>query len=161
MNKIILGIDPGTYIMGYGLIESYSDKIQYIKCGYWSFQKKHNIYIRVQNIYINVKNIIKEYNPCSIAIESPFYGKNVKVTSTLNMVLGAVIAASVYSKSEIFQYSPTAIKQSITGNGKSNKLHVKYILQNIINVNILSKLDSTDALATAVCHHIKMCNNFI
>ncbi len=159
-NNIILGIDPGTYTLGYGLINIVNYKIQYIKCDNINLKSYKNDFKKLKVIYSNILEIINKYNPKIIIIESSFYHKNVKVFGKLNMVVGSIIAATTNFDIEIFQYTPKIIKQTVTGNGNATKEYVKYILQKILHINIIhDKFDAYDGLAAAVCYSFKYgCN---
>ncbi len=151
--KIILGIDPGSLIMGYGLIQISHSKTTLLTLGYLELKKYPEQFERLKHIFSRVEMLIKEYNPTEFAIEAPFYGKNVQSMLKLGRAQGIAIAAALYHNLEIFEYSPRKIKQSITGNGNASKEQVALMLQRILDFKDMPQyLDATDAVAAAVCH---------
>ncbi len=152
-SKIILGIDPGTIIMGYGLIEVKDKKITLIEMGVLKLSAKDDAYQRLEKIHNKVTSLIKEFKANSFAIEAPFFGKNVQSMLKLGRAQGVAIAAAMQSQLSITEYSPKKIKQSITGNGNADKEQVMRMLQQILSFDENPKhFDATDALAVAVCH---------
>ncbi|MDX1652662.1 MAG: crossover junction endodeoxyribonuclease RuvC [Brumimicrobium sp.] len=152
-DKIILGIDPGTTIMGYGIIHVKSDKMSMITYGVINLQKLASHPDKLKKIFDRVDAIIKEYKPDEMAIEAPFFGKNVQSMLKLGRAQGVCIAASLNRNIPFEEYSPRRIKQSITGKGSASKEQVAGMLQSLLNLKELPKhLDATDGLAAAVCH---------
>ena len=152
-SKIILGIDPGTNIMGYGLIISKEKKISLVDFGEINMSKIKDHYLKLDKVYKSVIDIIDTYKPDEIAIEAPFFGKNVQSMLKLGRAQGVAMAAGISRQIPIKEYSPKKIKMAITGNGNASKEQVAKMLQNLLQINELPKnLDSTDGLAAAVCH---------
>lgn len=153
-DKIILGIDPGTSIMGYGIIHIQNNKINLIALGVVEMQKITGHYNKLKHIYEKTIALIDGYNPDELAIEAPFYGKNVQSMLKLGRAQGAAIAAALSRTIPIFEYAPKKIKLAITGNGNASKEQVAGMLQRILSIkDITCKFDATDGLAAALCHH--------
>jgi crossover junction endodeoxyribonuclease RuvC len=154
--KIILGIDPGTVVMGYGIIEVTGQKIKLVSMGVVQLAKHEDTLMRLKIISEKVVGLIKQYNPECTSIEAPFFGKNVQSMLKLGRAQGVCIAASLVNDVPVFEYSPKKIKQSITGNGNASKEQVAAMLQQICGFEIQPKfLDATDGLSAAVCHHFQ------
>ena len=155
-SKIILGIDPGTLVMGYGIIEIYNNKIILKEMGALKLSGKKDNYERLRLIHNTVEQLIQKYRPHEFAIEAPFFGKNVQSMLKLGRAQGVAIAAAMSASLPVTEYSPKKIKQSITGNGNADKDQVWQMLQNIILIKDEPKyLDASDALAVAVCHYFQ------
>ncbi|MEZ5081837.1 MAG: crossover junction endodeoxyribonuclease RuvC [Bacteroidales bacterium] len=155
MNKerIILGIDPGTNIMGYGLVQQNKNAISLINLGVILLDKYDNQALKLKKIFEKTLVLIDEYKPDEVAIEAPFYGKNVQSMLKLGRAQGVAMAAALYRSVPIFEYSPKKIKLAITGNGNASKEQVAAMLVSILSIRHMpSKLDATDGLAAAVCH---------
>ncbi len=154
-SKIILGIDPGTVVMGYGLIAVNGTGIRLIEMNTLQLGGKKDIYERLEIIHTTVCSIIKEHQPHLFAIEAPFFGKNVQSMLKLGRAQGVAIAAAMQSGIPVTEYSPKKIKQSITGNGNADKQQVWKMLQRILQLaeNDIKYFDASDALAVALCHH--------
>ncbi len=151
--RIILGIDPGTNIMGYGLIQQSGNKIHMITMGILKLSQYNNHALKLKKIFERTLAMVEEYHPDELAIEAPFYGKNVQSMLKLGRAQGVAMAAALYKGLPIFEYSPKKIKQAITGNGNASKEQVAGMLKSILNFGeIPAKLDATDGLAAAVCH---------
>lgn len=154
--KIILGIDPGTVMMGFGIIEITGTKISLIEMDVLKLSAKKDAYQKLEEIHHKVCALVNKYRPAQVAIEAPFFGKNVQSMLKLGRAQGVAIAAAMQANVPVTEYSPRKIKQSITGNGNSDKLQVMKMLQRILNFTEDPKhLDATDALAVAVCHHFQ------
>jgi len=152
--KIILGIDPGTTIMGYGLIKVLNNEMSFLLLNELNLKKLNDHYLKLNHIFNRTVEIIDNYNPDEIAIEAPFFGKNVQSMLKLGRAQGVAMAAGLSRQIPITEYSPKKIKMSITGNGNSSKEQVAKMLKNLLAFDELPKnLDSTDGLAAAVCHH--------
>lgn len=152
-DQIILGIDPGTTIMGFGLISVEKGKMKLIQMHELQLKKYDNHYLKLQQIFTRTLGLIEEYHPDEIAIEAPFYGKNVQSMLKLGRAQGVAMAAGLYREVPITEYSPKKIKMAITGNGNASKEQVAKMLQSLLNIKQLPKnLDATDGLAAAVCH---------
>ncbi len=156
MERIILGIDPGTNIMGYGLIHQNGNTISLITMGILKLGSYDNHALKLKKIFERTLGIIEEYKPDEMALEAPFFGKNVQSMLKLGRAQGVAMAAGLYKDVPIFEYSPKKIKQSITGNGNGSKEQVAAMLKSILNFKELPKyLDATDGLAAAVCHYFQ------
>jgi crossover junction endodeoxyribonuclease RuvC len=155
-SKIILGIDPGTVVMGYGLVEISGGIIRLLELDILRPGKIDDPYRKLQLIYNTVSGLIIKYKPDVFAIEAPFFGKNVQSMLKLGRAQGVAIAAAMRHGLEVTEYSPKKIKQSITGNGNASKEQVLKMLQRLLNFKDDPKLfDASDALAVAVCHHFQ------
>lgn len=155
-DKIILGIDPGTNILGYGLIHNKGNKIEFIAMDVIKLNKVEDPYLKLKAIFEQLIVIIDKYHPDELAIEAPFFGKNVQSMLKLGRAQGVAIAAALHKSIPIFEYSPRKIKQSITGKGSASKEQMAGMLQRLVNFNELPKyLDATDALGVAVCHYFQ------
>jgi len=152
--KIILGVDPGTTVLGYGLISVEANKLIMLNFGVVQLSKMEDISQKLTRIYTRIDGLIKEYKPTELAIEAPFYGKNVQSMLKLGRAQGVAIAACLSNGMSFEEYTPKRIKQSITGNGNASKEQVALMLQKLLNIAELPLyLDATDGLAVAVCHH--------
>ena len=151
--RIILGIDPGTSITGYGVLKTAGTVPEVIAIGSIDLSKFEDHYIKLKYIFDRTIAIIDEYHPDELAIEAPFYGKNVQSMLKLGRAQGAAIAAALTRSIPIFEYAPRKIKMSITGQGAASKEQVAAMLMNILKINLAEiKLDATDGLAAALCH---------
>jgi crossover junction endodeoxyribonuclease RuvC len=154
--KIILGIDPGTNIMGYGIIFVKGNSIELIKMDIIKFPKIDNQPLKLKKIFETTLELIDQYKPDELSIEAPFYGKNIQSMLKLGRAQGVAMAAALYRSVPIFEYAPRKIKQSITGNGSSSKEQVAAMLLNLLKIKEIPKfLDATDGLAVAVCHYFQ------
>lgn len=152
-DKIILGIDPGTNVLGFGLIGVLNNEIHLISSGVVKMNKLENHELKLKSIFENISTIIEKHLPDEVAIESPFFGKNVQSMLKLGRAQGVAMAAVLTKDLPISEYSPRKIKKSITGNGASSKEQVAAMLKNILKLKEIPKsLDATDGIATAVCH---------
>lgn len=153
MERIILGIDPGTTIMGYGLVKQEKKAIRLIDLGVLKLDKITDPYLKLQRIFNTLIELITAYHPDELAIEAPFFGKNVQSMLKLGRAQGVAIAAALSRDIPVFEYSPRKIKQSITGKGAASKEQVAEMLLRLLDMKELPKhMDATDALAAAVCH---------
>ncbi len=151
--KIILGIDPGTRILGYGVIHVEGGKLTPITFGVLNLSKYTSHEIKLKKIFERILQLISEYLPDEMAIEAPFFGVNVQSMLKLGRVQGVAMAAALSKEIPIVEYLPKQVKQSVTGNGNATKEQVAYMLNTILKTKIESDyLDATDALAVAVCH---------
>jgi crossover junction endodeoxyribonuclease RuvC len=152
-SRIILGIDPGSNVMGYGLLKVDGKKGTIITMGVITPGKLSTHYEKLKFIFDRVLHVIDEYHPDEVALEAPFFGKNVQSMLKLGRAQGVAMAAALYRDLPIFEYAPLLVKQSITGMGRASKEQVAYFLQKIYGITELpSALDATDAVAVAVCH---------
>ncbi|QNJ97173.1 crossover junction endodeoxyribonuclease RuvC [Constantimarinum furrinae] len=151
--KIILGIDPGTTIMGFGLIKVVGKKMHFMQLNELKLSKYDDHYVRLKYIFERTIALIDHHHPDEIAIEAPFFGKNVQSMLKLGRAQGVAMAAGLSRQIPITEYSPKKIKMAITGNGNASKEQVAKMLQSLLQLKELPKnLDSTDGLAAAVCH---------
>jgi crossover junction endodeoxyribonuclease RuvC len=151
-----MGIDPGTIVMGYGVIEVRGQHIRLISMGVVQLSKYEDHLDRLKIISEKVKGLIEQYGPISCAIEAPFFGKNVQSMLKLGRAQGVAIATALIQGVAVTEYSPKKIKQSITGNGNATKEQVAAMLQQLCRFELQPKfLDATDGLAAAVCHHFQ------
>lgn len=152
----ILGIDPGTNVMGYGLLKVDNNKTTVITMGVITTVKLSTHYDKLKYIFTRVLAVIDEYNPDEVALEAPFFGKNVQSMLKLGRAQGVAMAAALYRDKPISEYAPLKVKQAITGMGRASKEQVAYFLQKMYGLtNLPKELDATDALAVAFCHHLQ------
>ena len=152
-NKIILGIDPGTTIMGFGLIKVNGKSMEFLQLNELLLKKYDDHYLKLKLIFERTIELIDSFHPDEIAIEAPFFGKNVKSMLKLGRAQGVAMAAGLSREIPITEYSPKKIKMAITGSGNASKEQVAKMLQSLLDLKELPKnLDSTDGLAAAVCH---------
>ena len=151
--RIILGIDPGTTIMGFGLIKVVGKSMEFMQLNELKLSKYEDHYVKLKHIFERTISLIDTYHPDEIAIEAPFFGKNVQSMLKLGRAQGVAMAAGLSREVPITEYSPKKIKMAITGNGNASKEQVAKMLQSLLQLKELPKnLDSTDGLAAAVCH---------
>jgi len=151
--KIILGIDPGTTVMGFGIIKVVNKKMHFVQMNELLLKKYEDPYTKLKLIFERTVELIDTYHPDEIAIEAPFYGKNVQSMLKLGRAQGVAMAAGLSRQVPITEYFPKKIKMAITGNGNASKEQVAKMLQGLLGLKTLPKnLDSTDGLAAAVCH---------
>lgn len=159
--KIIMGIDPGTNYTGYGVLEVRGNAPKCLVLGYIQLIKLTDPYEKLRRIFERVGALVDEYGPDEVALESPFFGENVQSMLKLGRAQGVAMAAALTRGIPVFEYAPRRIKQSITGNGAASKEQVATMLQKMLNVEYsLKKLDATDGLAVALCHHFE-CSSVI
>jgi len=157
--KIILGIDPGTTIMGFGLIKIIDKKMELISIDELMLSKYDSHYLRLKKIFEKTIQLIDAYHPDEISIEAPFFGKNVQSMLKLGRAQGVAMAAGLSREVPIIEYSPKKIKMAVTGNGNASKEMVAGMLQKLLKLESLPEhLDATDGLAAAVCHFYNMNN---
>ena len=156
--KIILGIDPGTAVMGYGVIKVIGSKANLLVSGVIDLRKMQDPYLKLGHIYERVTGIIDSYLPDEMAIEAPFYGKNVQSMLKLGRAQGVAISAAIQRDIPIHEYAPLKIKMAITGNGSASKEQVAGMLRRLLNIpenDMPHFLDATDALGAAYCHFMQ------
>ncbi len=155
MEKIILGIDPGTMVMGFGLIEVKNNKIKLITLDELLLHKLPNQQTKLKKIFEKILAIIDQYHPDELAIEAQFFGVNVQSMLKLGRAQGVCIAACLHRDMPVTEYAPKKVKMAITGNGNASKEQVAGMLQHLLGLKEIPKrLDATDGLAVAVCHHL-------
>jgi crossover junction endodeoxyribonuclease RuvC len=151
--RVIMGIDPGTTIMGYGIIKVCRNQAELLVIGVIDLKKINDHYLKLQHIFERVTQLIDGYHPGELAIEAPFFGKNVQSMLKLGRAQGAAIAAALARNIVITEYAPRKIKLAITGQGDASKEQVATILQKLLKIKELPHaLDATDGLAAAMCH---------
>ncbi len=156
VEKIILGIDPGTNNMGLGVIEIKGSKIEIVTMDILKLDKIKDHHLKLKKIFETTLRTIDHFHPDELAIESPFFGKNVQSMLKLGRAQGVAIAAGLHRNIPVFEYSPRKIKQSITGKGSASKEQVAGLLAGLLSMKqIPESLDVSDALAVAVCHHFQ------
>ncbi len=152
--RIILGIDPGTTIMGYGIIKATGRDPEVLTIGFADLTGFNDHYLKLKKVFERTLQLIDQYFPDEMAIESPFYGRNVQSMLKLGRAQGVAMAAGLYRSVPIFEYAPLKIKLSITGHGNASKEQVAAILKRVLKIDDLPEnLDATDGLAAAVCHY--------
>ena len=158
--QTILGVDPGTTIMGYGVIKIVNKKPLLLVAGTLDQRKLTDHYQKISRIFERILQLIDEYKPNVLAIEAPFYGNNVQSLLKLGRAQGAAISAALFRSVPVFEYAPRKIKQSITGYGNASKEQVALLLQKMLKFKILPEnLDATDGLAAAMCHFYSKSTN--
>ncbi|GHN01472.1 crossover junction endodeoxyribonuclease RuvC [Cytophagales bacterium WSM2-2] len=152
--KIILGLDPGTNVMGYAIITIRASQVTLNQFGVIQMGKYGEHALKLKKIFDRVLALVDEYKPDEVALEAPFFGKNVQSMLKLGRAQGVAMSAALYREVPITEYAPKKVKQSVTGNGNASKEQVARMLMQIFSIKELPKLlDATDALAVAVCHH--------
>ena len=152
--RVIMGIDPGTTIMGYGIISVHSNGIRMESLGVIDLRGIRDHYLTLQRIFERTLGLIDAYHPDELALEAPFYGKNVQSMLKLGRAQGAAMAAGLYRAIPIYEYYPKKIKMAITGNGNASKEQVASYLKSMFALKEMpSHADATDGLAAAVCHY--------
>lgn len=157
--KIILGIDPGTNLMGYGVLRVTGTKPEMVAMGVVDLRRVGDTYLKLKHIYQRVLGIIDSYLPDELAIEAPFFGKNVQSMLKLGRAQGVAMAAALGRDIPITEYAPLKIKMAITGNGQASKEQVADMLQRMLRfdkADMPTFMDATDALAAAYCHYLQM-----
>ena len=150
----ILGVDPGTNILGYAVLEVRGSELKILDFGVFKLAGYEDHHEKLKEIFLQLQEIIETYLPDQLAIEAPFYGKNVQSMLKLGRAQGVAMAAAITMGLEIQEYAPKKIKQAVTGNGNASKEQVAAMLESILKIKISSKhLDATDALGVAVCHY--------
>lgn len=162
MNKIVkelivLGIDPGTNVTGYGIISVKQKQFTMIAAGVLKLEDLDDHHLKLKRIFERILQIVETYKPDECAIEAPFFGKNVQSMLKLGRAQGVAIAAALYREIPVYEYSPRKVKMAVTGRGAATKEQVAAMLQRIASFETLPKyLDATDALAVAVCHSLQL-----
>lgn len=154
--QIILGIDPGTNIMGYAVIQVKDNDISLLKMDVLKFEKRKSHIERLKEIFEGVMTVIGEYHPDTVAIEVPFFGKNVQSMLKLGRAQGVAIAAAMYKNTPVFEYSPRKVKLAVTGKGSASKEQLAAMLHHLVKFDAKQTyFDATDALGIAICHHLQ------
>ena len=152
--KVIIGVDPGTQIMGYGVISVKGQQITLVQYGVIHLSKYTTHELKLKKIFERITQLITEYLPDEMAIEDPFYGKNPQSMLKLGRAQGVAMAAALARDIPIVEYSPKKVKQSVTGSGNATKEQVAYMLEKILKMDLSKEfMDATDGIAIAICHH--------
>jgi len=152
-----MGIDPGTRIMGYGVILIDARRVHYVDMGVIDLRKVPDHFAKLKSISLKVGELIDRYKPTDLAVEAPFYGQNAQVILKLGRAQGAAIGAALMRNVPVFEYAPRKAKMAITGNGAASKEQVCLILERTLNVSFTAQfLDASDALAIAMCHYYQL-----
>ncbi len=153
--KIILGVDPGTRVMGYGLISVQGNNLSLLQYGVLRLEKLSSHELKLKRIFERITQLIEEYLPDEMAIEAPFYGENVQSMLKLGRAQGVAMAAALAREVSIVEYLPKKVKQSVTGNGNASKEQVAYMLEHLFKQKLEREFyDATDAVGVAVCHYM-------
>lgn len=151
--RTIMGIDPGTNVLGYAVVRIVGGEVKVLVLGVVSLEKYGDPYKKLAKIFDRLSALISEYQPDEMALEAPFYGKNVQSMLKLGRAQGVAMSAALSRGIDVFEYEPKRVKQSVTGRGAASKEQVAGILHHITGIDVgAEKLDATDALAVAVCH---------
>lgn len=154
--KIILGLDPGTNITGYGIISVSGSRVKLIQFGVIQLGKTGEHALKLKRIFEKVIQLIEEFHPDEVALEAPFFGKNVQSMLKLGRAQGVAMSAALSREIPIVEYAPKKVKQAVTGNGNASKEQVAKMLMQVFQIKEIPKLlDATDALAVALCHHFQ------
>ena len=157
--QIILGIDPGTTVMGYGILSTTGNSAKLLAMGVLDLRKYSNHYLKLQRIFARTLSLIDEFHPDELAIEAPFFGKNIQSMLKLGRAQGVAMSAALYRDIPITEYAPLKIKMAITGSGSASKEQVADMLRRFLNIpqeEMLPQLDASDGLAAAYCHFLQM-----
>ncbi|MBQ1709437.1 MAG: crossover junction endodeoxyribonuclease RuvC [Bacteroidales bacterium] len=155
--RIILGIDPGTNLLGYGVILVDKRSVHYVDMGVLDMRKEKDHFLKLNRIFEGVGEIMDRYAPDDMAIEAPFFGKNVQSMLKLGRAQGAAIAAAIHRQIPVFEYAPRKVKMAITGRGDASKEQVKLLMEKTLHQSFDAKfLDASDALAIAMCHFYQL-----
>lgn len=152
--KVIIGVDPGTQVMGYGVISVKGQQISLVQYGVIHLSKYSTHELKLKKIFERLTQLIEDYLPDEMAIEDPFYGKNAQSMLKLGRAQGVAMAAALARNIPIVEYSPKKVKQSVTGSGNASKEQVAYMLEKILKMELSREfMDATDGIAIAICHH--------
>jgi crossover junction endodeoxyribonuclease RuvC len=155
-DKVVLGIDPGTKIMGYGIIHIGGNKAKLLSLGVLDMQHLDDPALKLKHIFEHTIRLIDEFKPDEVSLEAPFFGKNIQSMLKLGRAQGVAMAAALHRNLPIFEYAPKKIKMSITGNGNASKEQVASMLKSLLTIKEMPKfLDATDGLAAAMCHYFQ------
>lgn len=154
VERVILGVDPGTSVMGYGIILAKGQDLSLVQYGVIHLSKYQSHALKLQKIFQRITKIIEDYHPDEMALEAPFYGKNVQSMLKLGRAQGVAMAAALARDIPIVEYAPKKVKQAVTGNGNASKEQVSKMIQQILKFEKKEEnlLDATDALGVAICH---------
>jgi len=150
---LVLGVDPGSIVTGYGLVDKQDTKLTYVGGGRISFPHPWPFHQRIHRIFSSLIEIIETYHPEEMSLEDIFFAKNVKSALKIGHVRGAALVAAVQCGLTVFEYTPLQVKQSVVGYGRATKEQVRAMVKVILNIETQLPLDTTDALAVSICHH--------
>jgi len=150
---LVLGVDPGSMVTGYGLVKKEGNKLFFVGGGKISAPCSRPFYQRIHNIFKSLTEIIEKYRPMEMSLEDVFFAKNVKSALKIGHVRGAAMVAAAQYGLKVFEYTPLQIKQSVVGYGRATKEQVRAMVKLILKLDTSLSLDTTDALAIAICHH--------
>ncbi len=157
--RIIMGIDPGTNLLGYGVILIDARKVHFVDMGVIDLRKEKDHFVKLNRIFHEVGILMDRYTPDDLAIEAPFYGKNPQVMLKLGRAQGAAISAALHRQIPVFEYAPRKVKMAITGNGNASKEQVMMLMGKTLKIEMDNKfLDASDALGIAMCHFYQLTN---
>ena len=149
-----MGIDPGTRVMGYAFLEVCGKRLRVLEMGALTFSPKHSMALRLKELFEDVTALVERFHPDVLAIEEPFYGKNVQSMLKLGRAQGIAMAVALHREIPVFEYTPRKVKQAVTGNGNASKEQLAAMLSRLLDVYAAPAfLDATDALGIALCHH--------
>lgn len=155
--RVIMGIDPGTNILGYGVILVDAKKAHFVDMGVLDLRKEKDHFVKLRRIFEEVGQLIERYAPDDLAVEAPFYGDNPQTMLKLGRAQGMALAAALHRQITVHEYAPSKVKQAITGNGSASKEQVKNMLESTMDVKLdIKYLDASDALAIAMCHFYQL-----
>lgn len=158
---IIVGIDPGTAITGYGVTEHTGNKHKILECGVIRSSKQDNMAMRLHDLYQGLTHIIEQFKPDHLAVEELFFNKNVKTALTVGQARGVILLTAQLRGVPVFEYTPLQVKQAVVGYGRAEKKQVQYMVKAILNLTDIPKPDdAADALAVAICHGNSFYSNF-
>ena len=153
-DRVIMGVDPGTNIMGYAFIGVNGNRARLIAMGVIDLRKCKDMYMKLGEIFNRVQGLIASFLPDELAIEAPFFGKNVQSMLKLGRAQGVAMAAALWRGREVFEYAPSRIKQAIAGSGAASKEQVAGIVKRLLKIEYMPRrLDATDGMAVALCHY--------
>ena len=157
--RIIMGIDPGTNLLGYGVILVDARKVHFVDMGVIDLRKEKDHFVKLNRIFHEVGVLLDRYTPDDLAVEAPFYGKNPQVMLKLGRAQGAAVSAALHRQIPIFEYAPRKVKMAITGNGNASKEQVMMLMGKTLKIEMDNKfLDASDALGIAMCHFYQLTN---
>lgn len=157
--RIIMGIDPGTNILGYGVILVDARKVHFVDMGVIDLRKERDHFVKLKRIFHEVGELMERYTPDDLAVEAPFYGKNPQVMLKLGRAQGAAISAALQRQIPVFEYAPRKVKMAITGNGNASKEQVMMLMGKTLGIEMENRfLDASDALGIAMCHFYQLTN---
>jgi crossover junction endodeoxyribonuclease RuvC len=150
---VVLGVDPGTLVTGYGVVTREGAEIRFVSCGAIRNAAHRSMPLRLKEIYAGLCAVIRDHAPDEFAIESAFYGKNAQSALKLGHARGVAMLAAVEHEIPTSEYSPREVKKAVVGNGAASKEQVQYMVKSLLHISPSQMLhDASDALAVALCH---------